>query len=144
MLKPKLGGHGSALFCQCLDSGNLKLTQADGQPYRKLESRQSTDAWISWASPQWSMYLRVLQWKWMLNCIQSKNQSELKDLADGLNQTVMVGLWPMPLLFLGLQFFHNLVGNWGWSIILLTILVKLILWPLSSKKLSFDGENACD
>ena len=37
------------------------------------------------------------------------------------------------LLFLGLEFFHGLVGNWGWSIILLTVLVKLILWPLSSK-----------
>ncbi|AOA60049.1 membrane protein insertase YidC [Acinetobacter larvae] len=64
-----------------------------------------------------------------------KIQSELKDLALGLNQTVDYGwLWPIAkLLFMGLQFFHNIVGNWGWSIILLTILVKLILWPLSSK-----------
>lgn len=64
-----------------------------------------------------------------------KIQSELKDLAAGLNQTVDYGwLWPIAkLLFMGLQFFHNIVGNWGWSIILLTILVKLILWPLSSK-----------
>ncbi|OTG79606.1 membrane protein insertase YidC [Acinetobacter sp. ANC 4648] len=64
-----------------------------------------------------------------------KVQSELKDLAVGLNQTVDYGwLWPIAkLLFMGLQFFHNIVGNWGWSIILLTILVKLILWPLSSK-----------
>ena len=64
-----------------------------------------------------------------------KIQSELKDLAVGLNQTVDYGwLWPIAkLLFAGLQFFHGIVGNWGWSIILLTILVKLILWPLSSK-----------
>lgn len=64
-----------------------------------------------------------------------KIQSELKDLAVGLNQTVDYGwLWPIAkLLFLGLQFFHSIVGNWGWSIILLTIVVKLILWPLSSK-----------
>ena len=64
-----------------------------------------------------------------------KVQAELKDLAVGLNQTVDYGwLWPIAkLLFMGLQFFHNIVGNWGWSIILLTILVKLILWPLSSK-----------
>ncbi len=34
---------------------------------------------------------------------------------------------------MGLEFFHGLVGNWGWAIILLTVLVKLILWPLSSK-----------
>ena len=64
-----------------------------------------------------------------------KIQSELKDLAVGLNQTVDYGwLWPIAkLLFIGLQFFHGIVGNWGWAIILLTILVKLILWPLSSK-----------
>lgn len=64
-----------------------------------------------------------------------KIQSELKDLAVGLNQTVDYGwLWPIAkLLFLGLQFFHGLVANWGWSIILLTVLVKLILWPLSAK-----------
>ena len=64
-----------------------------------------------------------------------KIQSELKDLAVGLNQTVDYGiLWPIAkLLFWGLQVFHNLVGNWGWSIILLTVLVKLILWPLSAK-----------
>ncbi len=64
-----------------------------------------------------------------------KIQSELKNLAVGLNQTVDYGwLWPIAkLLFAGLQFFHNIVGNWGWSIILLTIVVKLILWPLSAK-----------
>ncbi|MFN3074674.1 membrane protein insertase YidC [Acinetobacter sp. TY1] len=64
-----------------------------------------------------------------------KVQSELSDLAVGLNQTVDYGwLWPIAkLLFMGLQFFHGIVGNWGWAIILLTILVKLILWPLSSK-----------
>jgi YidC/Oxa1 family membrane protein insertase len=64
-----------------------------------------------------------------------KVQAELKDLAVGLNQTVDYGwLWPIAkLLFAGLQFFHGIVGNWGWSIILLTMVVKLILWPLSAK-----------
>lgn len=64
-----------------------------------------------------------------------KIQSELKELATGLNQTVDYGwLWPIAkLLFWGLEFFHNIVGNWGWAIVLLTILVKLILWPLSAK-----------
>lgn len=56
-------------------------------------------------------------------------------MATGLNQTVDYGwLWPIAkLLFWGLEFFHNIVGNWGWAIVLLTILVKLILWPLSAK-----------
>lgn len=64
-----------------------------------------------------------------------KIQSELKDLAPGLNQTVDYGiLWPIAqILFMGLKFFHGLVGNWGWAIILLTIAVKVVLFPLSAK-----------
>lgn len=64
-----------------------------------------------------------------------KVQSRLKDLAPGLNQTVDYGwLWPIAqILFMGLKFFHGIVGNWGWAIILLTCAVKLVLFPLSAK-----------
>lgn len=64
-----------------------------------------------------------------------KIQSQLKDLADGLNKTVDYGwLWPIAqLLFIGLNFIHGLLGNWGWSIIILTIVVKMVLFPLSAK-----------
>jgi len=64
-----------------------------------------------------------------------KIQSELKHLADGLNKTVDYGwLWPIAqLLFIGLNFFYGLIGNWGWAIIALTIVVKIILYPLSDK-----------
>ena len=34
-------------------------------------------------------------------------------------------------LFTGLNFVHKLVGNWGWSIIIVTALIKLIFYPLS-------------
>jgi YidC/Oxa1 family membrane protein insertase len=36
-------------------------------------------------------------------------------------------------MFLLLQYIHSYVGNWGWTIVLLTLLVKLILYPLSYK-----------
>lgn len=36
-------------------------------------------------------------------------------------------------VFLLLDFLHSHIGNWGWSIIVLTIIVKLILYPLSYK-----------
>lgn len=64
-----------------------------------------------------------------------KVQSELKHLAAGLNKTVDYGwLWPIAqLLFIGLNFFYGLIGNWGWAIIALTIVVKIILYPLSDK-----------
>ncbi|QFS18670.1 membrane protein insertase YidC [Acinetobacter indicus] len=118
--------------------GNLKLTQADGQPYSaKLESRKSGDNMniIGFTSPTINVPAGTVAEVDATFYSGPKIQSELKDLATGLNQTVDYGwLWPIAkLLFVGLEFFHSLVGNWGWAIILLTILVKLILWPLSSK-----------
>lgn len=32
-----------------------------------------------------------------------------------------------------LEFLHNLVGNWGWAIVIFTGLVRLVLYPLSAK-----------
>lgn len=36
-------------------------------------------------------------------------------------------------MFKMLQFIHDYVGNWGWSIVLITVLIKLVLFPLSHK-----------
>ena len=36
-------------------------------------------------------------------------------------------------MFILLQYIHSLVGNWGWTIVLLTLLIKLVLYPLSHK-----------
>ncbi len=103
----------------------------------KLESRKSADGMniIGFTSPTINVPAGKTMTVDATFYSGPKVQSELKDLAAGLNQTVDYGwLWPIAkLLFMGLQFFHNIVGNWGWSIILLTVLVKLILWPLSSK-----------
>ncbi|AWL30416.1 membrane protein insertase YidC [Acinetobacter defluvii] len=109
-----------------------------GQEYTaKLESRKSADGMniIGFTSPTINVPAGKAMSIDATFYAGPKIQSELKDLAVGLNQTVDYGwLWPIAkLLFMGLQMFHNVVGNWGWSIILLTILVKLILWPLSSK-----------
>ena len=118
--------------------GKLKLTQANGQEYTAhLESRQSNDNMniIGFTSPTINVPAGTTAEVDATFYAGPKIQSELKGLAVGLNQTVDYGwLWPIAkLLFIGLQFFHGIVGNWGWSIILLTILVKLILWPLSAK-----------
>lgn len=63
-----------------------------------------------------------------------KNQSRLAELADNLNLTVDYGFlwWISVPLFRVLDWLHSLVGNWGVSIILLTVLVKLLLYPLSA------------
>ncbi len=117
--------------------GDLKLS-TDGQAYTaKLESRKSADDMniIGFTSPAFNVPAGTVAEVDATFYSGPKIQSELKDLATGLNQTVDYGwLWPIAkLLFLGLEFFHSVVGNWGWAIILLTVLVKLILWPLSSK-----------
>ena len=35
-----------------------------------------------------------------------------------------------------LEFFHKYVGNWGLAIIMLTIVIKIIFWPLTAKSYS--------
>jgi len=64
-----------------------------------------------------------------------KIQERLEAVAPNLELTVDFGwLWFIanPLFWL-LDQIHDLIGNWGWSIVLLTLLVKLALWPLSAK-----------
>lgn len=64
-----------------------------------------------------------------------KVQDRLEAVAPNLELTVDFGwLWFIanPLFWL-LDHIHDLIGNWGWSIVLLTILVKAALWPLSAK-----------
>ncbi|WP_163836334.1 membrane protein insertase YidC [Spartinivicinus ruber] len=63
-----------------------------------------------------------------------KDQKRLAELADGLELTIDYGiLWfvAQPLFWL-LTFIHSLIPNWGWSIILLTVLVKAAFYPLSA------------
>lgn len=63
-----------------------------------------------------------------------KIQGKLKELSPGLELTVDYGfLWfiAQPIFWL-LQVIHKLIGNWGWSIIALTVLIKLAFFPLSA------------
>lgn len=63
-----------------------------------------------------------------------KIQSHLKALSPGLELTVDYGfLWfiAQPIFWL-LSVIHGILGNWGWSIIFLTILIKLAFFPLSA------------
>ena len=61
-----------------------------------------------------------------------KIQDTLAGLAPYLNLTVDYGLlwWIAAPLFTLLDTIHSLVGNWGGAIILLTLVVKLVLYPL--------------
>jgi YidC/Oxa1 family membrane protein insertase len=63
-----------------------------------------------------------------------KDQYRLEEIATGLDLTVDYGfLWwlAQPLFYL-LTKIHSVVNNWGVAIILLTIIVKTLLFPLSA------------
>lgn len=65
--------------------------------------------------------------------IGPKIQSVLADTAPGLDLTVDYG-WLTVIsqpLFWALEWIHSLVGNWGWAIIILTLLIKLAFYKLS-------------
>lgn len=63
-----------------------------------------------------------------------KIQKHLGELSPGLELTVDYGiLWflAQPIFWL-LEHIHSILGNWGWSIIVLTIIIKLAFFPLSA------------
>tara|TARA_A100001388_G_scaffold271261_1_gene249810 strand:- start:6230 stop:7873 length:1644 start_codon:yes stop_codon:yes gene_type:complete len=62
-----------------------------------------------------------------------KVQSELSKVNQNLPLAVDYGFlyWIGQPMFLAMQFFFDIVGNWGWAIVLVTLLIKIILWPLS-------------
>ncbi|MEP7260153.1 MAG: membrane protein insertase YidC [Usitatibacter sp.] len=60
---------------------------------------------------------------------------KLENVAPGLNLVVDYGwlyILAAPLFWL-LKTIHGFVGNWGWSIVILTILIKLVFYPLNAK-----------
>ena len=62
-----------------------------------------------------------------------KVQDRLEKIAEGLELTVDYGLLTVlakPIFWL-LEKIHALVGNWGWSIILLTLVIKLAFYKPS-------------
>ncbi|MCC6917458.1 membrane protein insertase YidC [Nitrosomonas sp.] len=63
-----------------------------------------------------------------------EEQDDLAGLAPGLELTVDYGWLTMVAkpLFRLLSFYHSWIGNWGIAIILLTMTVKLLFFPLSA------------
>jgi YidC/Oxa1 family membrane protein insertase len=62
-----------------------------------------------------------------------KLQSQLAATGPRLERTVDFGILTVLAqpLFVALNWVHGLIGNWGWAIIIVTALIKLIFYPLS-------------
>ncbi|MFA5631937.1 MAG: membrane protein insertase YidC [Porticoccaceae bacterium] len=63
-----------------------------------------------------------------------KDQYRLAEISPHLDLTVDYGWlwWIAKPIFYVMTLIHGLVGNWGWSIILLTVLIKLAFFQLSA------------
>jgi YidC/Oxa1 family membrane protein insertase len=63
-----------------------------------------------------------------------QDQHALEKVAPGLDLVVDYG-WltflAKPIFWL-LEFLHRIVGNWGWAIVLLTVIIKAAFYPLSA------------
>jgi len=62
-----------------------------------------------------------------------QEQEKLAVIAPGLELTVDYGyftIFAVPI-FKFLKILHNLLGNWGWSILLMTLIIKGVFYPLN-------------
>jgi YidC/Oxa1 family membrane protein insertase len=88
--------------------------------------------------------IRITQdWKWIQPgntetfsaklYVGPKIQSKLEQIADGLDLTIDYGwlFWIGQPIFYMLIFFQSFVINWGLAIILVTIAIKTLLYPLA-------------
>ncbi|MBL8309368.1 MAG: membrane protein insertase YidC [Burkholderiales bacterium] len=63
-----------------------------------------------------------------------QEQDLLKAAAPELDRVVDYGVFAFiaaPMFWL-LRWFHGLVANWGWAIVLLTVLIKAVFYPLNA------------
>jgi YidC/Oxa1 family membrane protein insertase len=63
-----------------------------------------------------------------------QDQDVLAKLAPGLDLVVDYGIFTIiaaPLFWL-LKWLHGLIGNWGWAIIVMTIMIKAAFFPLNA------------
>ncbi|WII23698.1 membrane protein insertase YidC [Buchnera aphidicola] len=68
--------------------------------------------------------------------VDTKVQKEELSVVNNNKSTVNYGFfWFLSQpLFILLKFFYRIIGNWGFSIILLTILIRLLMYPLTKSQ----------
>jgi YidC/Oxa1 family membrane protein insertase len=74
-----------------------------------------------------------------------KTESALSTLPNDLNASINYGFFDIiakPLIT-GLKYFYGYVGNYGVAIIILTILIKILFWPLSHKSYKVNPAGGC-
>ncbi len=67
--------------------------------------------------------------------IGPKDYDILDNINPSLTDIIEYGFftWIAQPVFILLKFLYGLVGNWGWAIVLTTVLIRLVLYPLTYK-----------
>ncbi len=67
--------------------------------------------------------------------IGPKEYNRLKAADNELERAIDFGWFAFIAkpLFVALKFFYRMVGNWGWAIVVLTVVIKLVFAPLTHK-----------
>lgn len=141
-----------------IEKGKAKTpgTQQAGQPtWVAMIQHYFTSAWIPSTSYQKDLYAEMLEKNQYRVGVKSnlevikpgqekieelklfvgpQLESVLENIAPGLELVKDYGwltIMAKPIFWL-LEKIHAIVNNWGWSIILLTVLIKLLFFPLSA------------
>lgn len=132
---------------------NLNLTTTGG--WAAMVQHYFISAWVPTAQQKNQLYSRVYNDTYGIGIAYPETQiapgksyeanaklyvgpavtDTLDALAPYLGKTVDYGwLWFISeIIFVVMSWIYGIIGNWGWSIILVTILIKLIFMPLSAK-----------
>lgn len=63
-----------------------------------------------------------------------QDQQQLSEISTGLDLVVNYG-WLTIIakpMFKLMTWLHSFIGNWGWTIVVLTVIIKIVLYPLSA------------
>lgn len=106
---------------------------AAGQPYRFRLQVQNRQFQLSALGPAQSVAPGANQTISETLFIGPKLQSQLQALHPELDRTADYGMlyFLAKPLFAVLEWIHRGIGNWGWTIIIVTALIKLVFYPLS-------------
>ncbi|WP_037319579.1 membrane protein insertase YidC [Ruminobacter sp. RM87] len=113
-----LAGHQNTVFTQSADNGATAIIGISSAP---VNIKASPDAKIKLSNNLW---------------IGPKIQEEMKDTSNNLDLTIDYGWLSFisSILFKCLKFIHGFVHNWGFAIIILTLLVRGLMFTLTKKQ----------
>jgi len=102
------------------EKGKLRFGIKAGKPYFKIESQNNKLNLLAYSGPIEYFLLKKIGYGLFANY----------DFGGAL-----IAPFSMAILYI-LKFLHNFIPNWGWSIVVFALLMKIVFFPLTYKGLS--------